>query len=168
MGATMKSIMDLPQAIAQNGLNRSRSGARGVIFSRSTRDVEVAITEVVIPSLDYGFYAPLPCGDAFLISLHLRDYPAFRYREASCPDSINDVRSGETILMDLNRAPRVLIDKPMRCIQFHVPRAAFDAAADDANATRISGLDYSPGQGHADRKIMNLGMSILPEFENPQ
>jgi AraC family transcriptional regulator len=160
--------MDLHQVVVQNGKNRSSSGARGIIFSRSTKGVEVTITEVAIPSRDQNFYAPLPHGDAFLINLHLRDYPAFRYREADGPASINDVRSGETILMDLNRAPRVLIDKPIHCIQFHIPRAAFDAVADDANATRISGLNYSPGRGHLDGRIMNLGMSLLPEFDNPK
>jgi AraC family transcriptional regulator len=164
----MEIIMGFAHSNVHDGQNRTRSGARNVILSRSTKDAEVAITEVAFPGLGHSFDAPLPQSDAFLISLNLRDYPAFRYREGDRDTSIMDVRSGETILMDLNRAPRLLIDKPIHCIQFRVPRSAFDAAADDANATRISGLDYSPGQGIPDGKIMNLGMSILPEFKKPE
>jgi AraC-like DNA-binding protein len=164
----MEILMGFAYSIAHNGHNRTRSYARNVILSRSTRDAEVTITEVAVSGLDHSFDAPLPRGDAFLISLNLRDYPALHYREGDRHTSITDVRSGETILIDLNRAPQLLIDKPIHCIQFHVPRSVFDAAADDANATRIFGLDYLPGQGIHDGKIMNLGMSILPEFENPE
>lgn len=108
--------------------------------------------------------SPLPemCGpiqqeDAFLIGLHLRDFPNREYWEGGRRASVCDVRAGESCLHDLKRVPTALFDKPYHSLVFYLPRAALDAIADEANAPRIRDLSYEPGAGVNDVTISGLG-----------
>jgi signal transduction histidine kinase len=48
-----------------------------------------------------------------------------------------------------------------------MPRAALDAIADEANATRIRDLSYKPGAGVNDVTISSLGRLMLPALRDP-
>src|SRR5260370_28736009 len=137
------------------------------IVTRSLRTADMAVTEIRCDN-------PLPemCGslqqeDAFLVGLHLRDFPNREYREDGRPASVCDLRAGESCLYDLKRAPTALLDKPYHSLVFYLPRAALDAIADDANAPRIRDLSYEPGAGVNDVTISGLGSLLLPALSHP-
>jgi len=75
--------------------------------------------------------------------------------------------AGETCFHDLKRNPTVLLDKPFHSVNFYLPRATFDAIADDVDAPPIGDLHYKPGTGVADSTIANLGRSLLVAFGLP-
>ena len=80
---------------------------------------------------------------------------------------ICDLHAGETCFHDLKRDPIVLLDKPFHSVNFYLPRATFDAIAEDVDAPPIGDLNYKPGTGVADGTIANLGRSLLVAFGLP-
>jgi AraC family transcriptional regulator len=78
-----------------------------------------------------------------------------------------DLRAGESCLYDLKRDPTALLDKPYHSLAFYLPRAALDAIADEADATRIRDLSYEPGAGVNDVTISGLGSLLLPALGHP-
>ena len=85
---------------------------------------------------------PIRHEDAFVVGLQLRDFPHREYWEYGRLASVCDLRAGETCIYDLKREPRGLLDKPYHTLFFYLPRAALDAIADEANASRIRDLSY--------------------------
>jgi AraC-like DNA-binding protein len=77
------------------------------------------------------------------------------------------LHAGETCFHDLKRDPIVLLDKPFHSVNFYLPRATFNAIADDVDAPPIGDLHYKPGTGVADNTIANLGRSLLAAFGLP-
>jgi AraC-like DNA-binding protein len=109
----------------------------------------------------------IPREDAYLVGLQLRDYPRREYWEDGQPAPICDLHAGETCFHDLKRDPIVLLDKPFHSVNFYLPRATFNAIADDVDAPPIGDLHYKPGTGVADNTIANLGRSLLAAFGLP-
>jgi len=81
--------------------------------------------------------------------------------------SVCDLRAGESCLHDLKRDPTAFPDKAFHSLIFYLPRAALDAIADDANASRICDLSYEPGAGVNDVTISGLGGLLLPALSHP-
>jgi AraC-like DNA-binding protein len=106
--------------------------------------------------------------DAFIVALHLRDFPNRKYWEDGRLASVCDFRAGEIMLSDLKREPTVLLDKPYHTLAFYLPRAALNAIADDANAPRIGDLSYKPGAGVDDVMISSLRSTMLLALANPE
>jgi hypothetical protein len=52
-------------------------------------------------------------------------------------------------------------------VNFCLPRATFDAIAEDVDVPPIGDLNYKPGTGVADGTIANLGRSLLVAFGLP-
>jgi AraC family transcriptional regulator len=52
-------------------------------------------------------------------------------------------------------------------VNFCLPRATFDAIAEDVDVPPIGDLNYKPGAGVADGTIANLGRSLLVAFRLP-
>jgi AraC family transcriptional regulator len=73
----------------------------------------------------------------------------------------------ETCFHDLKRDPIVLLVKSFHSVNFYLPRATFNAIADDVDAPPIGDLSYKPGTGVADSTIANLGRSLLAAFKLP-
>jgi hypothetical protein len=109
----------------------------------------------------------LPQEDAFLVALHLRDFPNREYWEDGRRASVCDLRAGETSFYDLKRDPTILLDKPYHTLAFYLPRAALDAIADEANAPRIRDLSHKTGACVNDVTISSLGSLLLPAFSHP-
>jgi AraC family transcriptional regulator len=105
--------------------------------------------------------------DAFLVGLHFRDVPAYKYWEDGRQAPVYDLRAGESFLYDLKRDPRGLLHKPYHSLAFYLPRAALDAITDEANAPRIRDLRYQPGAGINDVTISGLGSLLLPALSHP-
>ena len=101
-----------------------------------------------------------PRVDAVIVRVQLRDYPRQRYWEDGVATQISDVAAGQTVIHDLRRGPRLLLDQPYHAVHFHIPRAAFAAIAQDCNAAAVGDLEHRPGIGFHDPTITNLAASI--------
>ncbi|KJC56416.1 hypothetical protein UP10_34695 [Bradyrhizobium sp. LTSPM299] len=137
------------------------------IVTRALRTAELAVTEIRCDSPLHEMCGPIQQEDAFLIGLHLRDFPNREYWEAGRRASVCDVRAGESCLHDLKRVPTALFDKPYHSLAFYLPRAALDVIAEEANAPRIRDLSYEPGVGVNDVTISSLGSLLLPALSHP-
>ena len=138
-----------------------------VIITRVLRKAVIAATEIRSDHPNHGMSKSIPREDAFLVALQLRDYPRREYWEDGQPAPICDLHAGETCFHDLKRDPIVLLDKPIHSVNFYLPRATFNAIADDVDAPPIGDLHYKPGTGVADSTIGNLGRSLLAAFGLP-
>ncbi|HEY1928083.1 MAG TPA: AraC family transcriptional regulator [Caulobacteraceae bacterium] len=136
------------------------------LCANGLRRGRIAATRVLIDEPPGCWPPPPPSQDAFLLRLHLRDYPAYRCREAQAPATVSDMRAGETVFHDLRRQPRLMIDKPLHAIEVQISNAAIETLAEDAGALWRGELDYAPGRAVADPTILNLCRSVLPEFED--
>jgi AraC family transcriptional regulator len=137
------------------------------IVTRALRTADIAVTEIRCDSPLPEMYGPIQQEDAFLVGLHLRDFPNREYWEEIRRASVCDLRAGESCLHDLKRVPTALYDKPYHSLVFYLPRAVLDAIADDADAPRIRDLSYEPGAGVNDATISGLGSLLLPALSHP-
>jgi AraC family transcriptional regulator len=137
------------------------------IVTRALRTADIAVTEIRCDSPLPEMYGPIQQEDAFLVGLHLRDFPNREYWEDGRRASVCDLRAGESSLHDLKREPRGLLDKPYHSLAFYLPRAVLDAIADEANAPRIRDLSYKPGVGVNDVTIASLGNLLRPALSHP-
>ena len=137
------------------------------IVTRALRTADIAVTEIRCDNPLREKRGPIPREDAFLVSLHLRDSRNREYWEDGRRVSVCDLRAGESCLHDLKRDPTAFPDKAFRSLIFYLPRAALDAIADDANASRICDLSYEPGAGVNDVTISGLGGLLLPALSHP-
>ena len=136
------------------------------IVTRALRTAIIAVTEIRCDNPLREKLDPLPREDAFLVSLHLRDSPNREYWEDGRRVSVCDLRAGESCLHDLKRDPIAIPNKAFHSLIFYLPRAALDAIADDANASRICDLSYEPGAGVNDVTISGLGGLLLPALSH--
>jgi AraC family transcriptional regulator len=137
------------------------------IVTRSLRTAEISVTEIRCDSPLPEASGSIPPEDAFVIGLKLRNFPARKYWEDGRLTPVRDLRAGESCLYDLKRNPTILLDKPSHSLVFHLPSAALDAIADDANAPRIRDLSYEPGAGVNDLTISRLGSLLLSALNHP-
>ena len=77
-----------------------------------------------------------------------------------------NLRIGQVDLHDLKCDPVAVLDQPYHDLFFYVPRSAFDAIADDANAPRIGGLKHI-SIAFEDATIAHLGWAVLPAVRHP-
>jgi AraC-like DNA-binding protein len=158
----------------QHGAYGRRLGQRfGVddapfIVTRALKRAELAVTEVRIDRPFGGLSDPIPHEEAFSISLALRDLPDNACWEDGREARRRTILAGESLIHDLRRNPRVLVDKPMHLLALYLPQTALDALADEANVPRVTELRYDPGIGVPDETVRNLGLSLLPGVRAPE
>jgi AraC family transcriptional regulator len=137
------------------------------IVTRALRNIDIAVTYVRCDPPPLEMSGGIHPVDAFLVALQLRHRPSCEYWEDGRRAPVSDLRAGESILADLKREPRSLLDKPYHTLAFYLPRAALDAIADDANAPRIGDLTYKPGVRVNDVVISKVGSLLLPALSHP-
>jgi AraC family transcriptional regulator len=137
------------------------------IVTRALRTADMAVTEIRCDSPLPEMCGPIQQEDAFLVGLHLRDFPNREYWEGGRRAPVCDVRAGESSFHDLKRDPTARYHKPYHSLVFYLPRAALDAIADEANAPRVRDLSYKPGVGVNDVTISSLGNLVLPALRHP-
>jgi AraC family transcriptional regulator len=157
----------MTEAYGQRLGERFRVENAPAIVTRALRTADIAVTEIRCDSPLPEMYGPIQQEDAFLVGLHLRDFPNREYWEGGRRASVCDLRAGESCLHDLKRVPSALFDKPYHSLAFYLPRAALEAIADEANAPRIGDLHYKPGAGVNDVTISGLGSLLLPALSHP-
>jgi AraC-like DNA-binding protein len=139
-----------------------------VLITRALGSSEIAVTEVRSDNPRIAPTDSIAREDGYLVGLQIRAYPEHVYWEDGKQAPMTALQAGETVFYDLKRDPVALIDKPFHSIHFYLPRAAFVAVADDANAPAIGELAYQPGAGVPDATIRTLGTALLPAFERPE
>ena len=159
--------MTMSDAYGQRLGERMRVDNAPAIVARVLRKTDLAVTEIRCDHPLPAMSGSLQWEDAFLVALHLRDFPGRKYWEDGRQAPVHDLRAGEISLYDLKRDPVVLLDKPYHGLHFYLPRAALNAIADDTNAPRIGDLSYKPGAGVDDVMISSLRSTMLLALANP-
>jgi AraC family transcriptional regulator len=136
------------------------------IVTRVLRTTDMAVTETRCDVLMGQEMSSHAREDAFFITLTFRDYPGREYWEDGRLISVSDVRSGQTCIHDLKRAPSAVIDKPFHVLFFYLPRGALDAIAEEANAPRIGDLRHAP-LPQDDQTVAGFGNAMLPALHRP-
>ena len=160
--------------MSEQGAYGQRLGSRfnqettRTIVTRVLGKTEIAATELRGDNPQTFMSGSIPHEDAFLVALLVREYPHHEYWEEGRQAQLTNLRAGDTILWDLRRNPVVLIDKPFHSVHFYLPRLALNAIADDANATRIGELNYTPGAGVRDQMMTSLATATLLALERPE
>ena len=154
--------MGEPAMIVRGGTEKDAAERAGFFAAPSGAGKwKVAAAEVRLcePLADVTPAAPRT--DVLIVRLQLSDYPRQRYWEDGMTTPVRDVAAGQVLFHDLRRGPRMVLDQPYHALHVHIPRAAFDAIATEANAVPIRDLDYAAGVGVEDRTIADLGAAIL-------
>jgi AraC-like DNA-binding protein len=138
------------------------------VIARALRKAEIMVGDCRSEQPDGALSDPFPQEDAYLVGLQLRDYRQCENWEDGRPVSRHDVRAGDTLLYDLKRDPRFVVDQPFHAMFFHVPRAVLDGIAEDAHVPPVGELDYEPGVGRRDEVVKSLGGSMVAALARPE
>ncbi len=77
------------------------------------------------------------------------------------------LHAGGVVFHDLRRSPRFYFNDPLNSVNYFLERKTLDIIADDAGASRIPELKFTPGVGVMDRVVQQLTRLILPAFDHP-
>jgi AraC family transcriptional regulator len=136
------------------------------IVARVLRTADMAVTETRCDDPVPGLSQSIQREDAYLVALTLRDFPNRKYWEDGRQMPVCSLRVGQVDLHDLKCDPVALLDQPYHDLFFYLPRSAFDAIADDAEAPRLGGLKHN-SMAFDDATIAHLGWAVLPAVRHP-
>lgn len=137
------------------------------IEARVLGKASVTIVQCEGADTHHRWSAPLPNQDAMLLSVHLRSVTGLRVSEAGMRALPQEVGAGNTLFYDLRRDPRIEVGQPFRTVDFHIPRAAFEALEEEAHSPPTGDIRYSPGVPVTDERIYRLAAALLPELSSP-
>jgi AraC family transcriptional regulator len=154
------------EGFGQRLAERLQSAETRTIVKRVLRAADMAVTETRCDDPVPGLSQAIQSEDAYLVALTLRDFPNRKYWENGRPMPVCSLRVGQVDLHDLKRSPVALLNQPYHDLFFYMPRSAFDAIADDADAPRIEDLNHS-SIAFDDPTISHLGLAVLPALRHP-
>lgn len=137
------------------------------LVSKTLRKSEVAATYLRQYSPTNELSDPQPVVDAYFASYVMLDNPSFRLWEDGKAVREAPVLAGQTTFIDLRLAPVMLVNNPMDALHFYIPRAAFNAVADNAGVARIGDLVHEHGRGADDPVMQALSAALMPAFSAP-
>jgi AraC family transcriptional regulator len=135
------------------------------IVTRALRTADMAVTETRCDAPAQEMSGSFQREDSFLVTLTLRDFPHREYWEEGRVVSVSDIRVGQSCIHDLKRDPVARLDQPYNVLFWYLPRSAFNAIADDAEAPRIGDLDHRT-EPIDDPTIAHLGQAVLPALRS--
>jgi AraC family transcriptional regulator len=106
--------------------------------------------------------------DAYLVGLMLRDYPACQTWDTGRSAPKADLIAEHTLLYDLRRDPRFIMDRPFHSLFFQIPQTALDVMAEEAAAPRIFELACEPSVSTWDKTVQHLARAMLIALESPE
>jgi AraC family transcriptional regulator len=148
-------------------LGRRLSAKAASFSSRALPRGTIAVTELRYENPQNVLSTPPITEDAFLVAVHLRNFPRYEYWENGKAAPVSILQPGETIIYDIKRRPTFHLNSPFHSVHFYYPRAAFDALADEADAPRIGELHYKPAVSHRDPVLRGVAEALLPLFRTP-
>ena len=125
--------------------------------TRSLQRATLAVTELRYDDPQHVLSTPPASEDAYMVALHLRDYPVYEYWENDRAAPASTLKAGNIIIYDINRKPVFHLNHPFHSAHFYFPRTALDAIADIAQAQRVDELRYQPGICMDDPVMRTLG-----------
>jgi AraC family transcriptional regulator len=138
-----------------------------VIVSTTAGGAVLALTELGVDVAEHPTTKPIPAEDAFLVSVHLREHPAFRVWEEGVLAPPGHVDAWQTVIHDLRRNPKLGLENPIHSMNFYIPRQALDDAAEACEAKPIGDLAYEPGVAITDDTISNLIRILMSASRQP-
>jgi AraC family transcriptional regulator len=136
-------------------------------MSRTSGGATLVLTELRSEATGRRMTIPMPEEDAFLISLHLKEQPAFQVLEEDGVATVGHIRACQTVIHDLRRSTRVVLDEPFHSLNFQIPRQALDEAAEACDAKAVERLSYEAGIGIDDETVVNLIRILAAVFRQP-
>jgi AraC family transcriptional regulator len=137
------------------------------LITRSLRNAEIAVTEVLDDNPVEGPSGEMDIQDAYMVGLKLYDYPnAERWERGRSATKI-DIRAGSTHLYDMKKKPGFIINQPLHLLIFYLPRSALDGIAEQSGAPRVGELPSQLGVGHDDPVIRHIGGTFLQALRRP-
>ncbi len=115
-----------------------------------------------------GMTEPTPREDAFLVSLNLRESPAYDYWVGGRPVAAEPLRIGSTNLIDLNVHHVANLREPFDSLLMYVSRASLQQLSESEGLPEVESLNLAPGRLVDDSVIANLGATLLPALEQPE
>jgi AraC-like DNA-binding protein len=158
----------MPQSDSYGEAFGRRLNAQATSFAtRALSKTMIAVTELKYGLAQNILSTPPIEEDAYLVAVHLKNFPNYTYWENGKAAPVAPIGPGETIVYDIKRRPTFYLNSAFHSVHFYFPRAALDALADDANAPRIGELRYKPAVAHADPVLRGMAEALLPAFRNP-
>src|SRR5271168_5383880 len=121
--------------------------------------------------LDVPFGAmtnPFPREDAYMIVIQIRGKNSRELWLDGKPIKTEPLYAGGVVFHDLRQSPLFCFIDPLDSVNYFLPRKTLDAIADDADASRISDLKFTPGVGVMDQVVEQLTRLLLPAFDRPE
>ena len=166
--------------IARRGKAMQKRGAYGERFggylrvphapfllARTMRQAELAVTEVRANDAPHEKSGEMPGEDAFVVALHLRDFPNEQFWEDGRLTRSAPLLAGSTAMIDLRRDPVFMKSAPFHSLHVYLPRTTLNGIADEPNATPVHELHYTPGNGVEDPVVRSLLNALRPALERP-
>jgi AraC family transcriptional regulator len=97
----------MPESSSYGEAFGQRLHAQATSFvSRSLlRKTTLAVTELKYKNPQHRLSTPPVRENAFMVALHLRDYPVYEYWEDGRPAPVSAIKAGNTIIYDIKRKP---------------------------------------------------------------
>lgn len=137
------------------------------LLARTMRQAEIAVTEVRADDPPHEKSGAMPAEDAFIIALHLRDFPNEKLWEDGRLTRSAPLMAGTTAMIDLKREPVFMMSAPFHSLHAYLPRAALNAIAEETNAAPVRELRYAPGNSVEDPVVRALFTALQPALERP-
>jgi len=105
--------------------------------------------------------------DAYMIVIQIRGKNSRELWLDGKPVRTEPLQAGGVVFHDLRRNPRSYFNDPLNSVNYFLQRKTLDMIADDAEASRIPELKFTPGVGVMDQVVQQLTWLILPAFDHP-
>jgi AraC family transcriptional regulator len=108
-----------------------------------------------------------PREDAYMIVIQIRGKNSRELWLDGKSIRTESLHAGGVVFHDLRRSPRFYFNDPLNSVNYFLKRKTLDMIADDAEASRIPELKFTPGVGVMDQVVQQLTRLILPAFDHP-
>lgn len=109
----------------------------------------------------------LPSHDAYIVIYQLREMPAHDVWLDGKLSRTDDTSASKVNIFDLKADPCCRLTQPFENIHVHIPRAALDDIADEADSPKIAQLRAPDGWNTSDPVVSRLIAGIVPAMERP-
>ncbi|MBT9386327.1 AraC family transcriptional regulator [Pseudooceanicola sp. CBS1P-1] len=127
----------------------------------------VSVSRLTRETPNHGFVDQHAPEDAFMLAYQMRDYRGDLWVDGRNV-ALETLRKGTFSFYDYNRSWQANMRSAFDCVNFHVPRVAFDAQEEDLGPHRIGTLVPAPGANIDDQIVRGLVGALLPAFETPE
>jgi AraC-like DNA-binding protein len=137
------------------------------LVSHTAGRFRLAVTELRCDKPDYGFTAPIPREEAFLVGLQLRGLQRHELWVDGRAVRVQPIAENTCSFFDLTRDPLAYIAEPFHPLFFYIPQAALSELAAEVGAPHAT-LVCRHGEPVEDDVLRALGCSLLPALHARQ